>query len=176
MSFYNLIEAEKRRIHFPNNPLPQQAFYKLKNIHRAEQSLKFLQKCDDDNLHPNFLKISMKNVKNLGLKSAEMFKLKKRIMTAEKNLKLERIKIGKIEFQNLSLQIKNLCAEPENHYKFINYLKHLSKKSEFKSDMIRDRKLRNLAYSKKTDYNRIKVHNRTNITIPTDVLEILKLG
>ena len=42
--------------------------------------------------------------------------------------------------------------------------------------MIRERKLRNLAYSKKTDYNRIKVHNRTNITIPTDVLEILELG
>ena len=42
--------------------------------------------------------------------------------------------------------------------------------------MIRDRKLRNLAYSKKTDYNRIKVHNRTNITIPTDVLEISEFG
>ena len=42
--------------------------------------------------------------------------------------------------------------------------------------MIRDRKLRHLAYDRKTDYNRIKVHNRTNLTIPPDVFEILELG
>ena len=58
----------------------------------------------------------------------------------------------------------------------MNFLKNLCKRSELKSDMITDRKLRNLAYDKKTDYNRIKVHNRTNLTIPPDVFEILELG
>ena len=42
--------------------------------------------------------------------------------------------------------------------------------------MIRDQKLRRLSYDKKTDYNRIQVHNRTNVTIPREVIEILELG
>ena len=42
--------------------------------------------------------------------------------------------------------------------------------------MIRDRKLRNLTYDKKTDYNRIKVHNRTNLIIPREIIEILEVG
>ena len=42
--------------------------------------------------------------------------------------------------------------------------------------MIRDQQLRGLSYDKKTDYNRIQVHIRTNVTIPREVLEILELG
>ena len=35
MSFYyNLIEAEKRRLYFANNNLPLNAFYKWKNLHK----------------------------------------------------------------------------------------------------------------------------------------------
>ena len=103
-------------------------------------------------------------------------KLKKRKILAEKNVKLKKIKYTKIEFEHLSLKIQKLCPDLETHYKFINFLKKFSKKSEQKSDMIRDRKLRYLSYTKKTNYNRITVHNRTTLTITSDVLEILELG
>ena len=48
--------------------------------------------------------------RTLGIGTIRM--LRKRKLTAEKNFKLEKIKIGKIEFQNISLQIKHLCPEP----------------------------------------------------------------
>jgi hypothetical protein len=101
MSFYyDLIEAEKRRLYFANNNLPLNAFYKWKNLHRTEESLKFLQKCDENNLTPTFLKISLKNVRQIGLKPAEIFRMKKRKLIAEKNFKLEKIKTTKIQFDH----------------------------------------------------------------------------
>ena len=59
------------------------------------ESLKFLQKCDENNLTPTFLKISLKNVRQIGLKPAEIFRMKKRKLKAEKNFKLEKIKTTK---------------------------------------------------------------------------------
>ena len=174
--YWNLIEAEKQRIYFPNNRLPINTFYKLISVHRTEESLKFLQKCDDENLTPKFLEDALKNVQQLGLKPAELFRMKKRKLLEEKHKKLEILKNVKFEFESLSNQIQKFLPDNYIHRQFINFLKNLAKKSELKSDMIRDQKLRRLSYDKKTDYNRIQVHNRTNVTIPREIIEILELG
>jgi hypothetical protein len=135
-----------------------------------------VQKCDEENLTPKFVEDALKNVKQLGLKQAEIFRIKKRKLLDEKNTKLETLKNLKFEFEILSNQIKQFLPDYYIHRQFINFLKNIARKSELKADMIRDQKLRGLSYDKKNDYNRIQVHNRTNVEIPREVLEILELG
>ena len=174
MSFYNFISAEVRRIYFPNDSnLPYTAYYKLKSIHKTAQSLQFLQKCQEKNLNPKFLKISSKNKHQIGLKKSEIARLKKRKLLAEKNFKLTELQNLNSEFQQISLKIKNLCFNSEDHSYFIHYIKTSAEKSELKSDIIRNRKLEKLSNDKKFDYNKIQVHNRTHLEIPSDVIDIL---
>ena len=177
MSFYNIITAEIRRIYFPNDTnLPYTAYYKLKSLHKAAQSLQFLQKCYEENLNPQFLKISSQNKKQIGLKKFEVTRLRKRKLLSEKNYKLGKLEKLQTEFDQISQKIQNLCYHPDDHSHFIYFLKNLAEKSEKQSDITRNKKLQKLSIDKKLDYNKIEVHNRTNLKIPDDVIDILSLG
>ena len=125
MSFYNIITAEVRRIYFPNDTnLPYTAYYKLKSLHKAAQSLQFLQKCYEENLTPQFLKISSKNKKQIGLKKFEVTRLRKRKLLSEKNYKLGKLEKLQTEFDQISQKIQNLCYHPDDHSHFIYFLKN----------------------------------------------------
>ena len=112
-------------------------------------------------MNPKFLKISSENKHQIGLKKTEIARLKKRKLLTENNFKLTKLQNLNSEFQQISLKIKNLCFNSEDHSYFIHYIKTLAEKSELKSDIIRNRKLEKLSNDKKFDYNKIKVQNRT---------------
>ena len=78
-----------------------------------------MQKCDEENLTPKFVEDALKNVKQLGLKQAEIFRIKKRKLLDEKNTKLETLKNLKFEFEILSNQIKQFLLDyyiPYSHF------------------------------------------------------------
>ena len=59
---------------------------------------------------------------------------------------------------------------------FFESLKNLSFNSQIKADKIRNFELQKLRDAKKSDYNRITVHNRTSYEIPSEVIDLLSLG
>ena len=83
MFLNNLLIAETSRKHFENIPLLRKTLYKYQAQHKTQKSLDYIHVCLEENLCPNFLKISNKNKKQIGLKPGEISKLRKRKLEDE---------------------------------------------------------------------------------------------
>ena len=59
---------------------------------------------------------------------------------------------------------------------FINLINNNVFKFEQKSDLRRSKKLKNLIFELETSFNTVNIHNRTNIVIPSNIIDIIKLG
>ena len=176
MLLNNLLIAETSRKHFENIPLLKQTLYKYQALHRAQKSLDYVHVCQEEYLWPIFARIGNKNIKQIGIKAVEVRKFRKRKLNYEREKLTEKLNALKIKLEQLSKEIKSYCLNPEDHHYFLKFLKNLSFKSQIKNDKFRSIKLENLRREKKSDYNRIKVHNRTNYEIPPEVIDLLSIS
>ena len=85
----------------------------------------------------------------------------------------EKLKMTNFHIDQLFLRIKNLCAHPNDYYHLINSLKLYAKNSQLQCDISRNKKLDKLKNDKKIHYNKITVHNKTDVTIPDEILDLL---
>ena len=109
------------------------------------------------------------------LTKLEIKRFETRKLEKARNKKTSELQISENYFNHLSRQILNLCNIPD-HIFFINLIKNNVSKFEQKSDLRRSNKLKNLIFDLETDYNTITIHNRTNVTIPPNIIKVLELG
>ena len=105
MFLNNILHAETSRKHFENTPLLRQTLYKFQSQHKAQQALNYIHACIKENLCPSFLRISNTNKKQIGLKAAEIFRLRKRKLKYELKEKSQKLIELKIQLEILSQKI-----------------------------------------------------------------------
>ena len=172
----NLLQKAAERKLFVDIDLLHVSFNSWKRVHRAEESLKFLQSCFEKKVCPNFIKISTTQMLKVCLTKLEIKRFETRKLEKERNKKTTELKILEHQFNLLSQKILNLCYIPTDHIFFLNLIKNNVRKFEQKSDLRRSKKLQNLVFELETDFNVVNIHNRTNITMPQNIIDVIRFG
>ena len=172
----NIILQEAQRWSFANEELLQKTFQKWTNVHRTTEALEFLRACIFQKVSPRFVRVPPNEVKSLGINSQEQKNIENRKLLYERNEKCRSLDILRHEFAILSNEILSICNNSIIHFKFINFIKIITKKFEFRSDERRSRKFDKLVETRDLNFNTANVHNRTDIEIPPKVLDLLQLG
>ena len=105
----NYIDQLSTRIEFREPKMLKSCFYKLKILHKTNQSLMYVDKCLEFNLEPKFLRISDSTKEKIGLNRGEIFKVRKRRLKKEVNSLNEKLKITNFQIDQLFLKIKIIC-------------------------------------------------------------------
>ena len=172
----NIILLEAQRLFFPNEDLLQRTFHKWTNVHRTSESVEFLKACIYKKVIPVFSRLSPHEVQSLRISSTEKLTIENRTLLYERNKKSENLASLLNDFDILSNEILFLCENPFTHFKLISFIKILVKKFESRSDERRSKKFNKLVETRDAFYNTAIVYNRTDVEIPSQVLDLLKFG
>ena len=89
MFLNNILKSESSRKYFANTPLLKTTLHKYQARHKAQKALDYIHVCIEENLCPNFLRISKSSKLQIGLTAREVLKLQKRKLQDEQKYKFE---------------------------------------------------------------------------------------
>ena len=139
----------------------------FKKRYRVERCVEFLNECNRANVFPRFCRITKKSIENAKLSPNQVRKNQKSILENELILKKTLLKsivneIDLLKVPEINLVKKKFYAEFDKIYQIEN--------------LKRKNKLEKLLKGKLSKFETIDVYNETSVTLPEDVLDLLKKG
>ena len=155
-------------------------FYDVLNattkLHRARESLSFIEKCQRNSLLPNFTKLSPKVISQTQLTPNQVKGIRLKKLNQAMDFQVNRIDFNQKRIDCTLKTISTHFLSLRETRKLKTDVKYLVLKNEQKNDERRVRVFRKLLGVKKQEEARIEIFNFTDTTIPFEVQQALENG